>query len=161
MLCSFIEVLYCILTGLQGNGTLFVIAFTILFTIPACPQHKKYLPDRIHSLAHPQCRSEVVARLQIFVVECNTLFPVFQDAALEEMTPSNKVLVGKGIIDGLVEYANWIRIICWKLWDMVRWQIFEPSFKGRHDTNSHGAGVWYQERCCLKSRSALVWAVVH
>ena len=77
MLHSFVEVLYCILTGLQGNGTLFVIVFTILFTIPACPQHKKYLPDRIHGLTHPQCWSVVVARLQIFVVEHNTLLPVF------------------------------------------------------------------------------------
>ena len=59
MLCSFVEVPYCILTGLQGNGTLFVIVCTILFTIPACPQRKKYLPDRIHGLAHPQCQSVV------------------------------------------------------------------------------------------------------
>ena len=56
------------------------------------------------------------------------------------MTPSNKVLVGKGIIDGLVEYLIQIRIIRWKLWDTVRQQIFEPLFKGRHDTISHWSG---------------------
>ena len=56
------------------------------------------------------------------------------------MTPSNNVLVGKGIIDGLVEYAIQIRIIHWKSYDMVRQQIFEPSFKGRHDTISHWGG---------------------
>ena len=56
------------------------------------------------------------------------------------MTPSNKVLVGKGIIDGLVEYSIWIRIIHWKLRDTVGQQIFEPSFKGRHDTISHWSG---------------------
>ena len=56
------------------------------------------------------------------------------------MTPSNKVLVGKGIIDGLVEYAIWITFIRWKLWDTVGWQIIEPLFKGRHDTISHWGG---------------------
>ena len=56
------------------------------------------------------------------------------------MTPSSKVLVGKGIIDGLVEYSIRIRIICWKLRDTVVWQIFEPSFKGRHDTISLWSG---------------------
>ena len=56
------------------------------------------------------------------------------------MTPSNKVLVGKGIIDGLVEYSIRIRIIHWKSRDTVGQQIFEPSFKGRHDTISHWSG---------------------
>ena len=55
----------------------------------------------------------------------------------KEMAPTNVVLVGIGIINGLVESVVRVIVIGWKTWDNIWSEILEPTFECHQNNLCH------------------------
>ena len=58
-------------------------------------------------------------------------------ATVKEMAPTDVVLVGISIINGLVELVVSVIVIGWKTWDNIRSEILEPTFECHQNNLCH------------------------